>query len=350
MDDVTRFGDLARRDGGKPPAMRRPVPPIAALAAALLLTGCATNAVRIQAASDVSARGREAVTATAAYLDSVEQRRRDAAAALVASDASCLPATPLRIQVPTSAVAPPASLCPAGDTPAPGYALLSVDVGTSPRGWLEPRVALLAAVGDYVEALATIVAAPQADVSAELTAFAERVGRVVAAAGVPDADPAMPRGQSLVALASFAAELAREARTAGQVRALVEERGATVDRALAELRGEVEGWGRAASRSADDLYGNALFRTYLRHRADLTAEQREQLAARVFVAREASRTGPARAAAVADALALASTAQADLRAALSGRLTPAQRRTAAKLNLDRIARALGLVATIARPL
>ncbi|WP_277981455.1 hypothetical protein [Sphingomonas phyllosphaerae] len=330
--------------------MRQPVPPPAALAAALLLTGCATNAVRIQAASDVSARGREAVSATAAYLDSVEQRRRDAAAALVASDASCLPATPLQIQVPMSAAAPPASLCPEGVTPAPGYAVLSIEVGTSPRALLEPRVALLAAVGDYVEALATIVAAPQADTSSELTAFAERVGRVVAAAGVTDADPATPRGQSLVALAAFAAELAREARTAGKVRALVEERGDTVDEALAELRGEVEGWGRTAARTADDLYGNALFRTYLRHRTDLTAEQREQLAARVFAAREAARTGPARAAAVADALALASTAQADLRAALSGQLTPTQRRAAAKLNLDRIARALDLVATIARPL
>lgn len=329
--------------------MRPPVPLSAALTA-LLLTGCATNAVRVQAASDVTARGREAVTATAAYLDSVEQRRRDAAAALVASDVSCLPATPLRIQVPTSAIAPPAPLCPEGDAPAPGYAFLSIDVGTSPRALLEPRVALLAGVGDYVEALATIVAAPRADVSAELTAFAERVGRVVGVAGVADVDPATPRGQSLVALATFAAELAREARTAGQVRALVEERGATVDRALAELRGEVEGWGRTAARSADDLYGNALFRTYLRHRADLTAEQREQLAARVFAAREAARTGPARVAAVTDALALASTAQADLRAALSGRLTPAQRRAAAKLNLDRIARALGLVATIVHPL
>ncbi|MBW6527092.1 hypothetical protein KZ813_09605 [Sphingomonas sp. RHCKR7] len=330
--------------------MRGPVPPSAALAVALLLTGCATNAVRIEAAGDVAARGGEAVTATAAYLDSVEQRRRDAAAALVASDASCLPATPLRIQVPTSAAPPPAPLCFDGDTPAPGYTALSIDVGTSPRALLAPRVALIAAVGDYIEALATILAEPKTDVSSELTAFAERVGRVTAAAGMPDTDPASPRGAGLVALAAFAAELAHEARTAGRVRALVEARGDTVDRALAELRGEVEGWGRTAARSAEDLYGNALFRTYLRQRADLTAEQREQLAARVFAAREAARTGPARVAAVADALALAATAQADLRAALTGRLTPTQRRAAAKLNLDRIARALGLVATIARPL
>ncbi|MGK6322160.1 hypothetical protein ACMGDM_03640 [Sphingomonas sp. DT-51] len=329
--------------------MRRSVTPPAALAAALLLAGCAANAVRIEAATEVTARGREAVTATGAYLDAVEQRRRDAAAALVASDASCLPATPLRIQVPTSAAAPPAPLCPEGDAPAPGYAVLRIDVGTSPRALLAPRVALLAAVGDYVEALATLLVAPKTDASAELTAFAEQVGRVAAAAGAAEVDPATPRGESLIALAAFAAELAREARTAGQVRALVEQRGDTVDRALAELRREVDGWGRTAARSADDLYGNALFRAYLRHRADLTAEQREQLAARVFAAREAARTGPDRAAAVADALALAATAQADLRAALSGRLTAAQRRAVARLNLDRIARALGLVATLARP-
>ncbi|TCP34751.1 hypothetical protein [Sphingomonas sp. BK235] len=332
-----------------PPPAARIVPPVA-LAAALLLAGCAANAVRIDAARAVSSSGRAAVAATAAYLDAVEQRRRDAAAALVASDASCLPATPLRIQVPTVAAPPPAPLCPEGEAVAPGYAALTIDLGTSPRAVLEPRVALLAAVGDYTEALATIVAAPDTDVSAEVTAFAERVGRVATAAGIAGVDPASPRGGGLIALAAFAAELAREARQAGAVRALVVERGEVVDRALAELRAQVDGWGRTAARNADDLYGNALFRTYLRHRTDLTPEQREQLAARILAAREAARTGPERAAAVADAIALAATAQADLRTALSRHPSAAQRRAIARLNLDRVARALGLVAAIARPL
>ena len=62
--------------------------------APLLLAGCATNAIRLEAAGTLQARSREAVTATAGYFDAIEQRRREAAAALVASDPSCLPATP----------------------------------------------------------------------------------------------------------------------------------------------------------------------------------------------------------------------------------------------------------------
>ena len=40
---------------------------------------------------------------------------------------------------------------------------------------------------------------------------------------------------------------------------------------------------------------------------------------------------------------------AGLRDALAGRLTPAQRRAAARLNIDRMTRALGLIASLATP-
>ncbi|RYF03202.1 MAG: hypothetical protein EOO77_31420, partial [Oxalobacteraceae bacterium] len=76
-----------------------------------LLMGCATNAIQLETARTVQARGQEAVLATTAYFDAIELRRREAAAALVASDPSCLPATPLRIQVPTAPTVPPAPLC-----------------------------------------------------------------------------------------------------------------------------------------------------------------------------------------------------------------------------------------------
>lgn len=88
---------------------------------------------------------------------------------------------------------------------------------------------------------------------------------------------------------------------------------------------------------------------YLRNRADLTADQREQLATRIFAAREAAVQGPARAAEVAEAINLTAKAQAGLRDALAGRLSAKQRRAAARLNLDRITRALGLIASIASP-
>lgn len=323
----------------------------------LLLAGCATNAIRLEAAGAVQARSREAVTATASYFDAIEQRRREAAAALVASDPSCLPATPLRIQVPIAPAAPAAPLCLADEAPTPGYTVFEIDIGSSPRAILEPRIALIAAIGDYADALAAILDAPQADVSAEVTAFADqadrlaRFGSFVTGTDLPNINAAVAseQGQSLVALIAFASDLAREARQTQDVRALVVERGVVVDRALASLSVQVTTWGSGAARNADDLYGNALFRTYIRNRASLSTDQREQLAARVFAAREAAKDGPARAAQVADAIDLAAKAQAGLRDALAGQLTPQQRRAAARLNIDRITRALGLIASLATP-
>lgn len=325
--------------------------------APLLLAGCATNAIRLEAAGTVQARSREAVTATASYFDAIEQRRRDAAAALVASDPSCLPATPLRIQVPITPSAPAAPLCLSGEAPTPGYTTFEIDIGSSPRAVLEPRIALVAAISNYADALAAILDAPKTDVSAEITAFADQADRLarftnfVAGTDLPNVNAAVAseQGQSLVALIAFADELAREARQTRDLRALVVERGAVIDRALASLSAQVTTWGRGAARNADDLYGNALFRTYIRNRASLSADQREQLAGRVFAAREAAKDGPARAAQVADAIDLAAKAQASLRDALAGRLTPAQRRAAARLNIDRITRALGLIASLATP-
>ena len=192
--------------------------------------------------------------------------------------------------------------------------------------------------------LASVEGQDQADRLARFSNF-------VAGTDLPNvnATVASEQGQSLVALIAFAADLAREARQTTDVRALVIERGAVVDRALSSLSVQVTTWGRGAARNADDLYGNALFRTYIRNRESLSSDQRELLAARVFAAREAAKDGPARAVLVADAIDLAAKAQAGLRDALAGRLTPAQRRAAARLNIDRMTRALGLIASLATP-
>lgn len=333
---------------------------VAVCLALAALPGCATNAIRLESARSAETNGRAAVAAASTYFDAIEQRRREAAAALVASDPSCLPATPLRIQVPTGPDAVQgAPLCiEYGAPPLRGYTSYDVDVGPSPRSILEPRVALLAAVADYADALALILDRPKADVSAEITAFADQVDRLarftnfVAGTDLPDinAAAATEQGKSLVALIAFADELAREAGQTRDVRALVVAKGVVVDRALASLRDQVTVWGRGATANADDLYGNALFRTYLRNRTSLAPDEREALATRILLAREITRQGPARATAVADAIDLARKAQEGLRAALDGRLSPAQRRAAARLNIDRVTRALGLVASLANPL
>lgn len=339
--------------------MQRHIGIIAGLCAStLLLPGCATNAIRITAAGEVQNQSRAAVTAAGRYFDAIEQRRREAAAALVASDPTCLPVTPIRIQVPSGPdTTPGASLCFDGADPLPGYTAFDIDIGTSPRSVLEPRIALLAAITDYADALAIILESPKADISAEIALFADQLDRVarftnlVAGTDLPDVNAAIgsQQGQGLVELIVFSDELEREARQTGDVRALVLARGDVVDRALSWLAFEVETWGRGAARSADDLYANALFRTYLRNRTDLTADKREQLAARIFAAREAAVQGPARAAEVTEAINLTAKAQTGLRDALAGRLSAKQRRAAARINLDRITRALGLIVSIVSP-
>ena len=335
--------------------MRRSVP---LLLSSALLAACAGNAIRLEAAGAVQRDTRAAVAASAHYFDEIEARRRAAAAALVASDPSCLPLTPLRIQVLRDPRAAPAPLCLGDAAPAPGHSAFAIDIADSPRAILAPRIALLAAVADYADALAAILDAPKRDVAAELTAFADQADRLarftnfVAGTDIPGITEAAAseQGQSLIALIAFADQLAREARDVKAVRALVAERGATVDRALAALAVQVDVWGKGAARTADDLYGNALFRSYLRGRADLSAAQREELAARIFAARATARDGPARAAEVSAAITLAATAQAGLRDALARRFTPEQRRAAARLNIDRLTRALGMIASLGTPL
>ena len=60
------------------------------IAIALLLGGCAANQLRLERASSFSTQARTTVAAARAFTTGVQTRRREAAVALVASDASCL--------------------------------------------------------------------------------------------------------------------------------------------------------------------------------------------------------------------------------------------------------------------
>ncbi|HEX8446755.1 MAG TPA: hypothetical protein VF649_09085 [Sphingomonas sp.] len=331
---------------------------LAVTGAAALLAGCAANRIRLDTARTVTATSTAATTAARSYFADVEARRMQAAAAIVASDPSCVPASPLLIQVPDAVGdTPPAPLCVGPAGPAPGYTAYPIDIGQSPRAIIEPRIETLTAIADYTAALAEIVDEPASDVSTQVTAFADQIDRIgrfadfVGGRDLPSGGAvlATEQGQSLTALIVFAAELAREARDARRVRAIVLARGDVVDRALASLKTQVTVWGRGRAAGADDLFGNALFRSYMRDRATLTTEQREVLAARIFAARTASREAGARAQTVGDAIDLAQRAQAGLRDALAGRLTAAQRRAAARMNIDRLTKALGLIAGLATP-
>ncbi|MBB4660148.1 hypothetical protein [Parvularcula dongshanensis] len=323
------------------------------------LGACALNAARLEAGHEVAERSNYALAAAHAYFDAIEARRTEAAAALVASDPSCLPISPLVIQIPAAPLPPSgaAPLCVGEDGPAPGYEAFPITLGASPRAVLAPRIELLTAIADYAGALAAILDAPKTDVSALLADAAakleetRRFANFVGGSDLPSPADAVSgnQGQALLALFAFVEDLAREGRDADRVRALVEERGAVVDEALTLLEAQVRDWARGSASTADDLYGNALFRTYDRYREDMTPQAREALAARIFAARAAAAEGPLRAAAVADAIGLVEEAQAELRALLD-EPSEAVRQAAARRNLDRVLTALGLVANLANPL
>ena len=61
-----------------------------AVAVSLLLTGCAANQLRLERASSFSTQAKTTVAAARAFVSDVQARRREAAVALVASDPSCL--------------------------------------------------------------------------------------------------------------------------------------------------------------------------------------------------------------------------------------------------------------------
>ena len=142
------------------------------LAAALALSGCAVDTLRIEGANDVATASTAVVTQANAALDRAKAQRQKAYATLIASDPSCLPISPLYLFVPLGPPvkgAPVAPLCADGpDDKFPGYRVEKREADTIGAEALRPTVALVAALADYEAALAKVVAEPEPDVSKEL--------------------------------------------------------------------------------------------------------------------------------------------------------------------------------------
>jgi hypothetical protein len=315
--------------------------------AALALAGCAENAVRLDVAGNVAARSAETARGVSRYFDEVEAQRRETAAAVVASDPSCLPYTSLSVQVPRldNPGDPNAPLCVTGGRPLAGYDALALDLGPTPEAILRPRALLVTAVVDYGVALAEIVGNPKADVRERMAEFAdkvERVGRIIGLEGAV----AGPIGQ----LAAFANALAREAGQVKQVRTLVASEGGKVDAALVAIDEQIRVRLSGESAGLDTLYADALRRGYRRDRAKMVFEDRQRLARMTFEADVAAQRAPMRVAAVLDAIAETKAAQAELRNILleSKKWPRARREQAARINLERLTRALGHLAALGR--
>lgn len=313
------------------------------------LAGCGENAVRLDLAGRVAARSGETARGVSRYFDEVEAQRRETAAAMVASDPSCLPFTSLSVQVPRleTPANPNAPLCVTGGQPLPGYDALALDLGPTPETILRPRALLVTAVVDYGVALAQIVGGPKADVHAHMEDFAEKVERVSNIIGIEDG-----QAKPIAKLLAFADMLAREAGQVRQVRAIVAEQGDVVDAALTAIDEQIRVRVSGESAGLDTLYADALRRGYRRDRATMRFDERQALARMTFEADLAARNAPVRVTVVLEAIAETKAAQAELRTILleSAKWPRARREQAARISLDRLAHALGQLAKLGRAL
>jgi hypothetical protein len=316
--------------------------------------GCGENKIKLDVARSLSDNAAVSTTRVAAYFDATEAQRRLAMASFVARDPSCMPSRHLRVQYRTSAAKKAAPLCPAGGVAAQGYRLDTMDFGASPAAVLKARLLMISAVADYGRALAKILDGKSEDIGGELTAFAGKVDRVGSLLDLIDRDqvPSLSgqlqsaRGKSILALVQFASDLQHEAAQVGDVAQRVRIDGAKVDAALDDLRSEVLIRAAATATGAAYLNRDALTAAYREQRSKLDFAGRRAMVMEIFAAEDDEAQIPARARLVADALAETKAAQQGLRNALDNKFTPAQRRKAAAENLDRITRALKMVADI----
>lgn len=316
--------------------------------------GCGENAVRLELAKSLSDSASASVGQASAYFDDADARRRAAAAAFVARDPSCPPSRHLTIQEPkpNNPRGSGAPLCPRGSVADPGYQLRPLDLGPPPETVLKARVIMISAVADYGRALAKIVGEKDPDISGELTQAAQKLDAVsslvnlIAKADAPTASGLLesPQAKSVIAVAQFIAELQHEAQQVGQVKAEVREKGEAVDQALDALVADVSTRAGGSIAGSADLNRHALSDAYLAHRYRMSFAERRALAAEIFQAEDEAAQLSDKKKIVVAALQETQAAQKQLREALLGHFTPAQKRRIAAINLDRITRAMKLVA------
>lgn len=320
----------------------------------LAIAGCARNAATVDIAKGVSETSKEAMTGVATYFDDIETRRQRTAAAVVASDPSCLPEMPLKVQRPSEPRGKQGPLCRTNGV-ARGHDPDTLDFSTTPDDALKPRLVLIAAVADYGAALGKIAADPTADVQGELTAFAEKVDRVASFMQLLGYDGptvggqiASDEGKAVINLLQFAALLRHEADQVRRIRGRVAGQGAAVDTAIIALTDQVEIWAQGDVSNVTYEYVDALERAYRNNRYRMSFAERQATAQTIFEAQSEERALPKRSKTVVAALKEVQKAQTELRNALLGNFSEKRKRQIARENLDRITRALGMIAALGK--
>lgn len=322
------------------------------VAAALILLplgGCALNAVRVESAKDFASASSAAMVQTRAYLNSVAARQREANAALVASDPSCIPRASIRIRRPNNGNQ---SLCikpgeQATDANSFAYSLRPLSVAQ-----LKPRLLLIAAIADYSTAMAKVAEAKSPDIEDELNGIAEKIdelkafGDFLTGTDLPAVSDLLKdkRAAAIIGVVQFLSELSHEADQVGKIRELVAKKGDTVDTALASLAEQIDVW-KGTDQNSADTQMLALLDQYVEARERWDPDRRVSAVLAIMNARGTSDDRADAAKAVKASVTELQEAHAELRKLLvpNPKLTPEQQAQMRKIARERIWRALNLI-------
>lgn len=167
---------------------------ICSIALILALSGCATNAIRIDRAETMTSAGREATNATRTLMRNVQSENRESLVDLVASDPNCSLPKPIIAQGATS---PSITLCRPGDTPTGS----DFEVARLTRRDFGPSLAVIDGLVSYFDAVDAVVTRDPIDIAgtvSEALATLEGIASDIATvAGKSDAKlPALTEAQS----------------------------------------------------------------------------------------------------------------------------------------------------------
>ena len=266
------------------------------LIALLVVPGCATNALRIEYAGNVSAAGTAAAARARDLLVRTDASRLEARAELVAADPACA-SDPIVLRAdPVFGARAPArgGLCREGGvTAGPSDRVLRLD---PVQRQIAPTLALMKALTLYTDALGEIAGATPADpaqslVDAHATAFAAADALRALAGGKdqPIPGPNDPRIKAIAGFVRLLGELVAQAHTVDRLRARVAAEPDGVATIVPILREQLLAWNTARATASGVALGASasLLRGAVAPGATATPRERRD-AVMLFYARQTS--------------------------------------------------------------
>jgi hypothetical protein len=323
--------------------------------AAVVVSACGVNSLRVRSASEVSLTSSAVVTQASAALSAAKERRIKALTSLIASDPSCAPSNQLYIFVPalppkTGDLTP--TLCADGpNAKFPNYRAKLINFTPIGPDEIKPTLILIAALTEYGDAMGKIAGRPDPDISKILDSVAEKAAEAKALAeGLTKVTlPAIPdlsskQAKTAKSLLQFIIKLSNEAQKVKDIRKLFADSGPETMQLLVELEGQISDWNAATTVAYGQINEDNLVRAYNAERRTLPFEGRRAFVELINQARQDTINIAKMNDAFLKAVSKLKEAHQTLDDLLNNRLTPEQREEANEISQARFFEALKLIA------